>query len=32
MNIEGIISAVQKKLGVQVDGRAGTETWGAIYS
>jgi peptidoglycan L-alanyl-D-glutamate endopeptidase CwlK len=32
MNIEGIISAVQKKLGVQVDGRAGKETWGAIYS
>lgn len=32
MKIEDIISAVQKKLGVQVDGRAGTETWGAIYS
>lgn len=32
MNIEDIISAVQKKLGVQVDGRAGTETWGAIYA
>jgi len=32
VNIEDIIAAVQKKLGVQVDGRAGTETWGAIYS
>jgi len=27
-----MIAAVQKKLGVQVDGRAGTETWGAIYA
>ena len=32
MDIEDMISAVQKKLGVQVDGRAGTETWGAIYA
>jgi len=32
MNIEEMISAVQKKLGVQVDGRAGSETWGAIYA
>ena len=32
MNIEDMISAVQKKVGVQVDGRAGTKTWGAIYS
>jgi peptidoglycan L-alanyl-D-glutamate endopeptidase CwlK len=32
MNIEDVISAVQEKLGVQVDGRAGTETWGAIYA
>lgn len=32
MSIEEMISAVQKKLGVQVDGRAGTETWGAIYA
>ena len=32
MNIEEIISAVQKNLGVQVDGRAGTQTWGAIYA
>ena len=32
MKIEAMISAVQKKLGIQVDGRAGTETWGAIYA
>lgn len=32
MNIEEMISAVQKKLGVQADGRAGSETWGAIYA
>src|SRR5688572_7748364 len=32
MNLEDMISAVQKKLGVHVDGRAGTETWGAIYA
>ncbi len=32
MTLEEMISAVQKKLGVEVDGRAGTETWGAIYS
>lgn len=32
MTLEGMISAVQKKLGVQDDGRAGTETWGAIYA
>lgn len=32
MKIDEIISAVQKKLGVQVDGRAGTETWAAIYA
>lgn len=32
MRIEEIIAAVQEKLGVQVDGRAGTETWGAIYA
>ena len=31
MKIEEIISAVQRSLGVEVDGRAGTETWGAIY-
>lgn len=32
MKIEEMIFAVQKKLGIQVDGRAGTETWGAIYA
>ena len=32
MTLEKMISAIQKKLGVQVDGRAGTETWGAIYA
>lgn len=32
MQIEEVIAAVQKKLGGQVDGRAGPETWAAIYS
>lgn len=32
MKIEELISGVQKKLGIQVDGRAGPETWGAIYA
>ena len=32
MKLEDMIAAVQKKLGVQVDGKAGTETWGAIYA
>lgn len=32
MKIEEMIAAVQKKLGVEVDGRAGPETWGAIYA
>ena len=32
MKIEEMIAAIQKKLGVQVDGRAGPETWGAIYA
>lgn len=32
MQIEELISAVQKKLGIQVDGRAGPQTWGAIYA
>lgn len=32
MKIEQMIAAVQEKLGVQVDGRAGPETWGAIYA
>lgn len=31
MKIEEIIAAVQAKLGVTVDGKAGPETWGAIY-
>lgn len=32
MKIDEIIAAVQKQLGVQVDGRPGPETWGAIYA
>jgi peptidoglycan LD-endopeptidase CwlK len=32
MKIEELISGVQKKLGIQVDGRAGPETWGAVYA
>lgn len=32
MTLEEMISGVQKKLGIQVDGRAGPETWGAIYA
>jgi peptidoglycan L-alanyl-D-glutamate endopeptidase CwlK len=32
MNMEEIIRAVQKALGVEVDGKAGPETWRAIYS
>ncbi len=32
MQIDEMISAVQKKLGITVDGRAGPETWGAIYA
>lgn len=31
MNIDAIIRAVQKELGIGVDGKAGPETWGAIY-
>ncbi len=31
MKIEAMIIAVQNVLGVTVDGRAGPETWGAIY-
>ncbi|HEX8279983.1 MAG TPA: M15 family metallopeptidase [Chthoniobacterales bacterium] len=31
MNIEEMIRAVQKEVGVGVDGRAGPETWEAIY-
>ncbi|MFN8548741.1 MAG: M15 family metallopeptidase [Candidatus Eisenbacteria bacterium] len=32
MRIEEMIAAVQDALGVTVDGKAGPETWGAIYS
>jgi len=31
MNIETIVRAVQKELGVNVDGKAGPVTWEAIY-
>jgi peptidoglycan L-alanyl-D-glutamate endopeptidase CwlK len=31
MNIEAIIRAIQKEIGVTVDGKAGPETWQAIY-
>ncbi|HLB30368.1 MAG TPA: M15 family metallopeptidase [Gammaproteobacteria bacterium] len=31
MNIEEMIAAIQKKLGIDVDGKAGPQTWGAIY-
>jgi peptidoglycan L-alanyl-D-glutamate endopeptidase CwlK len=31
MKLEELISAVQGVLGVEVDGKAGPETWGAIY-
>jgi peptidoglycan L-alanyl-D-glutamate endopeptidase CwlK len=31
MNIEETIIAVQRKLGVQADGKAGPQTWSAIY-
>ncbi|SFN63526.1 M15 family metallopeptidase [Dokdonella immobilis] len=31
MQIEDMVRAVQEKLGVGVDGRAGPQTWGAIY-
>ncbi|CDF84271.1 peptidase m15b and m15c dd-carboxypeptidase vany/endolysin [Pseudomonas knackmussii B13] len=32
MEIEAMISAVQTALGIDVDGRAGPQTWGAIYT
>lgn len=32
MRIQEMVEAVQKALGVTVDGRAGPETWGAIYA
>ena len=31
MNIEEIIRAIQKEIGVTVDGKAGPETWQTIY-
>jgi peptidoglycan LD-endopeptidase CwlK len=31
MKTDSIIRAVQQKLGIDVDGRAGPQTWGAIY-
>lgn len=31
MQIEEMVRAVQEKLGIDVDGRAGPQTWGAIY-
>ncbi|TAJ91583.1 MAG: M15 family peptidase [Gammaproteobacteria bacterium] len=31
MHIEEMIAAVQKALGIEIDGKAGPETWGAIY-
>lgn len=32
MDITDMIRAIQQALGVQADGRAGPETWGAIYA
>ena len=32
MRIEEMIAAIQEALGVEVDGKAGPATWGAIYS
>lgn len=31
MRIDEMIAAIQQELGVHVDGKAGPETWGAIY-
>ena len=31
MRIDEMIAAVQTELGIEVDGKAGPETWGAIY-
>lgn len=31
MRIEEMIAAVQARLGIEVDGKAGPQTWGAIY-
>ena len=32
MNLDSLIRAVQKSLGVGVDGKPGPETWAAIYN
>jgi len=32
MRIEEMIAAIQKELDIDVDGKAGPQTWGAIYS
>lgn len=32
MQITEMIEAIQQALNVQVDGKAGSETWGAIYA
>jgi peptidoglycan L-alanyl-D-glutamate endopeptidase CwlK len=32
MQVTDMIKAVQSRLGVDVDGKAGSETWGAIYA
>lgn len=32
MQIQQMIEAVQRELGVEVDGKAGPQTWGAIYA
>lgn len=32
MRIEEMIAAIQKELGVEADGKAGPQTWGAIYA
>jgi peptidoglycan L-alanyl-D-glutamate endopeptidase CwlK len=31
MRIEEMIAAVQQEFGIDVDGKAGPQTWGAIY-
>ena len=31
MNLEEMIRAIQTKLGTEVDGKAGPQTWKAIY-
>ena len=32
MRIEEMIAAIQAQLGLDVDGKAGPQTWGAIYA